>query len=752
MRSFHLQAISRRLPLVALCWSMLTLALGCGDVAAFDPSADFVRADLVAEQDGVSPGGVVWLGVRLRHAAHWHTYWTVPGDAGLATRLQWSLDPGYRAGAIEWPVPERLRVGDLANYGYQGEVLLPVSVQAPASARIGATARMAVRADWLVCNDICIPGGADLSLLLPVRAATQLRPTPEADVFAATRRRVPTPATLQNARASVDGSRVRLEFLGPKAGVHTLEFFPLEAGRIVAAADQALSVQGQGVRLELQAQAPMAPDFSALRGVLVADGGPGADEHGWAAKIDIALSRSPASPAPGAGKAPVSIGDVASAPLAAAAERGDVPARTAAVPGTGLLAPVAPAASGFSLALALVGAFVGGIILNLMPCVFPVLSLKLIGLVQHRGETHARLRAHGAAFAVGVVLSFLALAGLLIALRAAGSQIGWGFQLQLPLFIAALIGLFFLIGLNLLGAFEFTFGAGLANSRAGQALPDHGLHGSFATGILAAAVASPCTAPFMGAALGYAVTQSAPVALAVFAMLGTGMAAPYLLLTLFPSWLQRLPRPGAWMERLKQLMAFPMFLTCVWLFWVLGQQRDMDAVAWVLVALVGLGLFAWATGLAQRGAPAWRWLAGAAALLAVLTVVPLARSGTRDSAAPLASAADTEWSNWSQDVQRAALAQGTPVFVDFTAAWCITCQANKRLVLHDDRVADAFRQHGVVLMRADWTRRDEGIARELARFARSGVPLYVLYDRRGIAHLLPEILSTKVVLDELATI
>jgi len=735
-----------------LCLAMLAPPLALGEGATLDPSAEFVRAELLAEHDAVSPGSVAWLGVRLRHAPHWHTYWMDPGDAGLPTRLQWHLAPGYRAGAIEWPVPERLRVGDLANYGYEGEVLLPVAVQVPASAPIGATARMAVRVDWLVCNDICIPGGADLSLRLPVRPARELRPSPEASAFDAARRRVPTPATLQDARARLEGSRVRLEFSGAQASVHALEFFPLEAGRIVAAAEQVLSVTGQGVRLDLQAQTPPAPDFSALRGVLVADGGPGSREHGWAARIDVALARAPGSAAGTAGKTPAASSGAAPAPPAAERQRDDAgPGAVAASPAVPPV-PVAPAASGFSLALALVGAFLGGIILNLMPCVFPVLSLKLIGLVQHRGESHARMRAHGAAFALGVVLSFLALAGLLIALRAAGSQIGWGFQLQLPLFIAALIGLFFLIGLNLLGAFEFSFGAGLANSRAAQAFEGHELRGAFATGILAAVVASPCTAPFMGAALGYAATQSAPVALAVFAMLGAGMAAPYLLLTLFPSWLRRLPRPGVWMERLKQLMAFPMFLTCVWLFWVLGQQRDVDAVAWVLIALVGLGLFAWATGLAQRGARAWRWVAGAAALVAALTGVPLARSGSVEAAAPLASADGAQWMNWSQDSQRAALAQGTPVFVDFTAAWCITCQANKRLVLHDDRVAEAFRRHGVVLLRADWTRRDEAIARELARFARSGVPLYVLYDRRGVVHLLPEILSTKAVLDELATI
>jgi len=717
---------------------------------ALDPTADFVRAELVAEQDGAAPGGVVLLGLRLRHAPHWHTYWLMPGDAGLPTRLDWSLEPGYSAGPTEWPAPELLRVGSLANYGYEGEVLLPVAVQVPASARIGATARFAVRADWLVCNDVCIPGGANLSLQLPVRAAAELRPTVEADAFAAARRRVPAPVSLEDARASIDGSRVRLEFSGPYATPQALEFFPMEADRIVAAAEQVLSVRGRRVSLELRAASPPEADFRALRGVLVADGGPGSSGRGWVAEIDLPLSHATMAPAIASKAAGLPGTKVLAAPASGATPAAGVDTVAQAAPS---LPVAAPSLAGFSVFFALAGAFLGGLILNLMPCVFPVLSLKLIGLVRHRGDAHARLRAHGFAFAAGVVVSFLALAGLLIGLRAAGSQIGWGFQLQSPLFVAALIGLFFLIGLNLLGAFEFSFGSGLANSAAAQALEGEGPRGSFATGVLAAAVASPCTAPFMGAALGFAVTQSAPVALLVFAALGAGMATPYLLLTLVPSLLARLPRPGAWMERLKQLMAFPMFLTCVWLLWVLGQQIDMDALAGMLLALVGLGLFAWSTGLAQRGASRYRWLAAAAALAAALTILPLARSGSHVSPAPpVSAAAGAEWANWSQDLQRDALAQGTPVFVDFTAAWCITCQANKRLVLRDDRVEEAFRQRGVALMRADWTRRDEMITRELARFARSGVPMYVLYDRKGMPHLLPEILSAKAILDELAGI
>ncbi len=769
--------------------SGLLLAAALGSPAAvvraalpLDPTADFVRAELVAEQDGVVPGQTVALGLRLRHAPHWHTYWEMPGDAGLPTRIQWKLDPGYAAGSLQWPIPTLLRVGGLANYGYEGTVLLPVTVQVPVTAPLGGTAKLAAHVDWLVCNDLCIPGGADLSIDMPIRSATNVRPVPDAPAIAAARRLVPAPVSLGRGRAVRTGQRIALEFdaadVPSRALPHSLQFFPFEAGRIEAAADQILQLQGSHVRLELRAAAPPADDFKALRGVLVADAGPGA--NGWAGTIDLPLSAFASSQA--APTVSVGTGVASSAPARQTPVPGNAQTSASATVNSGpALAPTPldadaqrpAAANALSLTVALAGAALGGLILNLMPCVFPVLSLKLIGLVRHRRETPSRIRLQGAAFALGVVLSFVGLAAMLIALRAAGSQIGWGFQLQSPLVIAGLIGLFFVIGLNLLGAFEFTLGSGMVNravdavAGSAAASPERcaepeGLSGSFATGVLVAVVAAPCTAPFMGAALGYAVTQSAPVALLVFAALGAGMAAPYFVLTMVPSWLERLPRPGAWMERLKQVMAFPMFLTCVWLFWVLGQQIDMDAVAGMLATLVGLGLWAWATGLVQRGAPRYRWLAGAAVLATGLTLTPLLRAALHPDAArrfsSLGSSAQTppgsavEWVRWTQDAQARALAQGSPVFVDFTAAWCITCQANKRLVLHDERVEAAFRAQGVVPLQADWTRRDDAISRELARLQRSGVPVYVFYDRKGAQHVLPEILSTQAVLDALAAV
>ncbi len=702
---------------------ILALSLGvlAGAAAAQPVRGDNIVSELVAATDAVVPGQPLQVALRLAHDPHWHTYWQAPGDSGLPTQIKWRLPAGWQAGPIEWPVPQRLPAGPLMNFGYEGEVLLPVKLTPPPDLAPGGTVEFAARADWLICKDVCIPGGADLKLRLPVRDAA--RPSPRAAQFAATLSRVPQPITLKGATATIDDTRIRLAFAPPGASglPASVEFFPLEQARIEPAAPQVLRREGDRAALYLTAATPVAPDFKTLKGVLVVDGGPArADRGGWAGIVAVPLA---------AGAVPV-------------------------------VAATAPADAGelITFWVALAGAFVGGLILNLMPCVFPVLSLKLLGLVQvQRAEdeahvAHPSLRAHGLAYAGGVIASFLLLAAGLIALRAAGAQLGWGFQLQTPWVVAALTGLFFLIGLNLLGAFEFTWGSGLANARIGGPPAADRLSGSFGTGVLAVVVAAPCTAPFMGAALGYAVTQPAPVAAAVFAMLGVGMAAPYVVLTVFPALLGRLPRPGAWMERFRQIMAFPMFATCVWLLWVLAQQVDVDAVGLLLLALVLLGLAAWALGLAQRGAQRYRWVALGAALLAVYTTV--SATGTAGSVPGRARAAAVsdavQWQPWSRAAMEQAIAAGKPVFVDFTAAWCVTCQANKRLVLNAASVQNAFAARGVALMRADWTNRDPEITQELARFNRNGVPLYVLYDGKGGTQVLPELLTERAMLDALA--
>ena len=702
-----------------------SLAIGFGLVASaaaqieslprFGAPAANIKGELLAATDAVVPGQPLLVGLRLVPSGGWYTYWQVPGDAGLPTQIAWQLPPGFSAGPIEWPHPQRLPLGPMVNFGYKTETMLLTTLSVPQNLATGGsvTVRAEAKADWLECKDVCIPGGATLTLTLPVRESA--KPSSAASLFAAARALVPQPLAGAEAQATLEGKRLRLALALPgDRRMDRMEFYPLEAARIEPSAAQILKREGTQTAVYLTAATAAAPDFKTLKGVIVANGGP-AVPNGWTATVE----------------APVSAGVVAASAFETAGKD-----------------PVGSSAS-MTLLIAFGGALLGGLILNLMPCVFPVLSLKLIGLSKHRTQS-GPLAAHGLAFTAGVVLSFVLLAALLLALQQTGQALGWGFQLQTPWVIAALTILFFVIGLNLLSVFEFTFGQGVANSQAADALARKSdWRGSFGTGVLAVIVASPCKAPFMGAALGYAITQPPAVALSVFAALGVGMALPYLLLTLFPRWLARLPRPGRWMEIFKQLMAFPMFATCVWLLWVLMQQVDAGEVALALGALVAVGFALWALGLSQRGASAFRWVALSGAVVAALTFTPIVSSGT--PAAGKAVLGDG-WIEYSRDKLVQLQGEGRPVFVDFTAAWCVTCQVNKRTVLDTERVSARFAADGVVLMRADWTNRDERITQALAEFGRNGVPLYVLYDRSGQAAVLPQLLTPGIVFDALDNI
>ena len=662
-----------------------------------------VDAELLAATDAIVPGKPLVVGLKLKHEHEWHTYWQVPGDSGLPTRIEWQLPAGFVAGPIEWPHPKRLPAGPLVNYGYEGETLLLTTVQVPADLPVGRSITLTGKAEWLECKDVCIPGGSDIALTLPVNPAAG--PSGSAALFESARAKVPQTVAGLSGQGTIENNRIKISLALPAGRtVDRLEFFPLEDGRVEPAAPQVLKREGTAVELYLTAAQPVKADAKAIKGVLVANAGPASG--GWAATVDM----------------PLMAGTVAPAPAAAATTN---------------------ASASMSLLAALSAALLGGLILNLMPCVFPVLSLKLIGLAQHR--THSGpMAAHGIAFAAGVVLSFVLLAGLLIALQKAGSALGWGFQLQTPWVVASLTVLFFLIGLNLLGVYEFTFGSGVANTRAADSLTAKSdWRGSFGTGVLAVIVASPCTAPFMSAALGYAITQPAAIALSVFAALGVGMALPYLLLTLFPALLAKLPRPGRWMELFKQFMAFPMFATCVWLLWVLAQQVDANGVALALGVLVAIGFSVWAFGLSQRGSYVFRWVALAGAVLAALTFAPLA---TSEQTATARSTGGASWVEYSPEKLAQLTSEGKPVFVDFTAAWCVTCQVNKRVALNTDKVVSRFAAEGIIRMKADWTNRDERITKALAEFGRNGVPLYVLYDTSGHPTVLPEILTEGTVL------
>jgi len=696
-----------------LIWMLGLNALACGAQAL--PTAELkteqLRATLIAHApDGIRAGQRFWLGLRLQHEPHWHTYWRNPGDSGLATTLEWSLPSGLTAGDIDWPAPHRLPVGPLMNYGYDGVVVLPVSVQVPPTFH-GSQLDVRLNAQWLVCKDVCIPDGAQLALSLPTRAATSLH---AADFQAAwSARPVAAPAGL-TATARVNPQQptldIRIEgWPGEIAGRH-LEIYP-EQTEILNPAAAVPSDWRDGA---WTAQWPLAASRSAAPSqidvVLRIDGETQTWRMAW--------------PVQGIWPDPA---------LSARTEASESPASS----------PPTPTTDAASFWMSLLLAALGGALLNLMPCVFPVLSLKVLALSRHPQDRRALL-AGGIAYGAGVVASFLALAGLLLSLRAGGEQLGWGFQLQSPAFVIALILLFTTMGLNLVGV--WASGSWLPASWGGLRLK-HPLAESAFTGLLAVAVASPCTAPFMGAALGWAVALPVAQALSVFAALGLGMAAPYLLACAAPGWTRWMPRPGPWMETFKQLMAFPLWATALWLLWVLGQQLSLEAVIGTLACVLALGLLAWSSqpgrGLLVRslalaialGSVVWAWPAWQSSETSSAAASDRTRTG---SERPQAG----DWHPWSNDAVQMALGEGRPVFIDFTAAWCVTCQFNKRTVLSDEAVKAAFAAKGVQLMRADWTRRDPAITQALAALGRNGVPVYVLMRRAGEpGELFSEILS-----------
>ncbi|NML13794.1 protein-disulfide reductase [Azohydromonas sp. G-1-1-14] len=689
-----------------------------GASAQTEVRTEQLRAELLAHApEGVAAGKPVWLGLLLEHAPHWHTYWKNPGDSGLPTRLQWSLPPGVDAGEIQWPVPQRLPVGPLMNFGYEGRVLLPVQIQVPAGFD-AASLSVQLQADWLVCKEVCLPQSGRFSLQLPTHAATSIN----AAVFEEAQRRQPQSVPGAAASARIEEHQLVLDVKGLPAALHgaPLGFFPEQPGIIDNAAPQQARWDGGS----WQVKVPLSPerDQSPPRMDAVLAGAQGEG-------VQLGFEVSGPWPAPG------------STP-----RRTPVETETVA-PATSVSGTPSPA---FGLALLL--ALGGGMLLNLMPCVFPVLSLKLLGFVAHHGQ---RERVAAAlAYTAGVLLSFVALAALMLALRAGGEQLGWGFQLQSPAFVTALAVLFTLIGLNLAGQFEFgtLLPSGLAGLQLRHPLLDHAL-----TGVLAVAVASPCTAPFMGASVGVAATLPTAQALAVFGALGLGMALPYLAAAAWPGLTRALPRPGPWMAQLRTLLAFPMFATVVWLLWVLGQQTGLDGAVALLGLLVALAFALWALA-----GPAFRHSRRAArAGVAVLALAVLALTlhwalpAWREAPAAngMAAASTEGWEAWSAERVRALQAQGRPVFVDFTAAWCVTCQINKRSALADATLRADFELHGVTLLRADWTRRDAAIGAELARLGRSGVPVYALYPAGGGApQLLSEVLSVAEVRAALATL
>ena len=669
-----------------------------------------VRAELMAHApqgiDPAQPGKPVWVGLQIAHQPEWHTYWKNSGDSGLPTRLEWKLPAGVTAGEIAWPAPIKIPIGNLANYGYENTVLLPVPLTIAPDFKPGLLANeldIELRASWLVCKKECIPEEGTFTLKVPVKGSTAINGAAFERAFAAQPKALAAGSTVEIVDKAI---KVSLSGLPATLQGKTLGFFPETPEVIETAAQWTQAWNGPvwtaNVPLtSLRSQSP------AVMPLVVTAG-----EQAFRAEAKV-LGSWPAVAAP--------------APVPPPPVLDSAPRSTRAAGPSGVT---------LTLGFALLGALVGGLILNLMPCVFPVLAIKVLSFTKHANDRRGH-RISGMAYTAGVVLSFVALGALMLALRAAGEQLGWGFQLQSPAVVALLAVLFTVIGLNLAGVFEF--GAFLPSGVASLEAR-HPVVNSFLSGVLAAAIASPCTAPFMGASLGFAVGLPAVQALAVFAAIGFGMALPYLAASLVPAVARALPRPGAWMETFRQLMAFPMFATVAWLVWVLGQQSGIDGAGALLALLVGLSAVVWAFTLKGRSRAVVATLSVASFVLLAWTIGP---NVTKNVPMGAAVAATDRWQPWEPGRVDQIVAAGQPVFVDFTAAWCVTCQYNKKTTLSDPAVLADLDAKKVVLLRADWTRRDPAITAALGELGRNGVPVYVIYKKGSTPVVLSEVLSVE---------
>jgi thiol:disulfide interchange protein len=681
-------------------------------------ATDNVKARLVSEVESVGPGQVFWVALELNIRDGWHTYWRNPGDSGEPTKLAWQLPPGFTAGDIVWTTPHRFEIAPLVNYGYAKHAMHLVQIAAPKDLKAGAPVALTAKASWLVCSDVCIPEGADLQLSLPAAAQAGGIDPKESSLFTAARSELPSaqPAPI-SARIAGDQLVVTLghEWGATLSQIKSLSFFPYDEGGIEYATPQKLTRAKDGVELAMKV-GYKPPKAGAIRGVLVAS------ENGQADTVPIEI----AADFSGAGADQLKAGAGVAPPAQAHQE------------------------PEHSLIVLMLLAMLGGLILNLMPCVFPVLSIKAISVVEQAKKHPGIVRMKGLVFAAGVISSMLALAAVLLGLRAGGEEIGWGFQLQSPLFVTLLIYLLLAVGLNLSGVFEF--GGGLAGVGDGLTHGD-GYRASFFTGLLTTLVATPCTAPFMAPALGAALTQPAINALCIFAALGIGLSLPFVLLSFAP-WMRRvLPKPGAWMDTLKQVFAFPIYASAAWLLWVLSHETSSFGLGAALAGTVLIGLAAWAyqKSNSSSGGGKVTVLVTAAASLLLAIILPIrfadVATAAPSEAAQIKSGTD-EWQPYSAARVAELTAAGRPLLVNFTASWCLTCLVNERNAFSDSAVQAIFRDKKVTLMKGDWTNRDPAITHALAAFGRAGVPLYVVYNSKpGSTEplVLPQLLTAGVV-------
>lgn len=684
---------------------VLCIVAGSPSARAAVIETEHVRAELTLRAQTVAPGDAAQILIAHELTDGWHTYWLNPGDSGEPPILDWTLPEGGEAEPVRFPAPKLMPYPPLMNYGYEDAFALLTAVTVPADWPAGKPFPVTLRVDWLVCAAICIPEGGETSISVPTGAQTVADSTVAFD-FVQAEWALPTRSDAP-ARYERDGDVIRLA--SPVGAAPDAHFFALDRDAVRHAGEQVASLTDESVEIALPS------GRGRLDGVL----------EGVITSADGAVRITATGPVDPPREAEPTI---AAAPLPT-------------IPVLNALGPARDAGGAApALGQMVLFAFLGGLLLNLMPCVFPVLALKALGLVQHADAPLGRRSMIAGGYFSGVFTSFAVLCAVLLALKGAGVAVGWGFQLQSPAFVAAMVALLFVIGLNLSGVFEI----GSTLTRLGGAGPRDGVAGSFATGALATIVATPCTAPFMAVAVGAALaTASAATSIAVFAALAVGLAAPFVALCLVPGLSRVLPRPGVWMVRLKQALAFPIYATAAWLLWVLVQLAGPDAVLSMGIALVLVALAAWLFGLAQhgrgRGAKASAGVAAVSLAVALYAVSPVVSGGT---SGPVARAEAAPLAEPFTPARLAALqAEGRPVFLNATAAWCITCKVNERVVLTGEAFASLLETSGVAYLEADWTRRDPDVTRLLSGFGRAGVPLYVYYSPEGEAQVLPQILT-----------
>jgi thiol:disulfide interchange protein DsbD len=728
------------------------LVLMIGLILPFQLSAviggsSHVKAELLQEEETIQPGRPFWIALHLTLEKDWHVYWKNPGDAGIPLKVEWNLPAGFEAGPLQWPFPEKFTVADMVGFGYNGDVML--LSQITPSAQLDPNAKLSIEAQvkWLVCSALtCQPGSASVQLPLTVSADSPRPRTELASLFEQARAKIPkTHVEVKTIRKQ---GIVQLEVPQDTAQdqegtIRDVYFFPEQKDVIDHSIDPTVAKSDADANrylVNLKGSDEIGAKSQTLKGVLVLHTKKGAQESIQAIDIDSPIEED-------GDQKMVSLLDVSS------------PAIAPSIGGSGT---VGASSSSLTfeggLGLALVFAFIGGMILNLMPCVLPVMSFKVMSFVKMAGQSRSLTIKHGLMFSLGVIISFWILASVMLMLRTYGQAVGWGFQLQEPLFVVILASILFIFALSLFGLFEWgmSVASWAGQTQAETAQKSSGYTGSFFSGVLATAVATPCTGPFLGSAVGFAVTLPIFPSLLIFTSLGLGMCFPYLLLAVFPSYLRFIPKPGPWMETFKQLMAFLLMATVLWLLWVFSAQTDAFSLICLLAGFLCFSIGAWIYG---RGCTPLA--SHKKKILSYAFVLLFAFVGCQAILFPRASwysqeshsvSKTKEWEGW-EDFSPERVAQlrseGKPVLIDFTAKWCLICQAN-HLVLDSNEVQKQLDRSGVVKMKADWTKNDPIITEALSKFGRNSVPLYVLYSpHQQEPVILPQVLTADIVLDHL---